>query len=87
MSQEAQAYRSEVVNRATGDADRFTQIYESYRNAKDVTTQRIYLETLDDVLKNANKVILEEGGKGVMPYLPLDRLNAAGVPSIKRGEP
>ena len=87
MSQEAQAYRSEVVNRATGDADRFTQIYESYRNAKDVTTQRIYLETLEDVLKNANKVILEEGGKGVMPYLPLDRLNAAGVPSIKRGEP
>ena len=86
MSQEAQAYRSEVVNRAKGDADRFSQIYDSYRNAKDVTTQRIYLETLEDVLKNANKVIVEDKG-GVVPYLPLDRLNAAGVPSIKRGEP
>lgn len=87
MSQEAQAYREEVVNRAKGDTDRFIKVYESYKNARDVTTQRIYLETLEDILKNANKVIVEDGGKnGVVPYLPLDRLNPVAAPPLKRGE-
>lgn len=85
MAQEAQAYREEVMNRAKGDTARFNQIYESYRNARDVTTQRLYLETMEDILKNANKVVLGQDGKGgVVPYLPLDRLAAPSMPVFSK---
>ncbi|UUX49478.1 FtsH protease activity modulator HflK [Nisaea acidiphila] len=72
--EEADAYRQEVINRATGDADRFRSVYTAYAAAKDVTQKRIYLETLEEVLGNVNKVIIdntEGGGSGVVPYLPL----------------
>ncbi|MEO0392374.1 MAG: FtsH protease activity modulator HflK [Pseudomonadota bacterium] len=80
--QEAQAYREQVVARATGDAQRFEQIFQAYEGAKDVTLRRLYLETLEEVLANANKIIVENGaggangggGTGVVPYLPLDQL-------------
>ena len=74
---EARAYREEVVNRADGDAKRFLSVYEAYKVAKDVTTQRIYLETLEHVMRSANKIIIDkngEGGSGVVPYLPLPEI-------------
>lgn len=72
----ADAYRQEVVNRAQGDANRFNSVYTAYVQNKDVTTQRIYLETLEEVLGNVNKVIIdgESGGNGVVPYLPLPEI-------------
>ncbi|SDF44131.1 membrane protease subunit HflK [Thalassobaculum litoreum DSM 18839] len=90
----ADAYRQEVVNRAQGDANRFNSVYEAYAQAKDVTTKRIYLETLEDILSNVNKVIIDDdaGGSGVVPYLPLpelqNRLNKnrpAGASSTQNG--
>lgn len=72
--EEADAYRQEVINRATGDADRFRSVYTAYSAAKDVTQKRIYLETLEEVLGNVNKVIIDNtdgAGSGVVPYLPL----------------
>ncbi len=74
--QEAEAYKQEVVARSTGDAERFDDIYESYRSAKDVTLRRIYLETMEEVLGNANKLIIDQkaSGSGVLPYLPLPEL-------------
>ncbi|WP_193182076.1 FtsH protease activity modulator HflK [Nisaea sediminum] len=72
--EEADAYRQEVINRATGDADRFRSVYTAYSAAKDVTQKRIYLETLEEVLGNVNKVIIDNGASGeggVVPYLPL----------------
>lgn len=76
LVQEAEAYKQEVVSRASGDAQRFDNVYESYRSAKDVTVRRIYLETMEEVLGNANKVIIDggAGGSGVVPYLPLPEL-------------
>jgi membrane protease subunit HflK len=74
---EARAYKEEVVNRADGDAKRFLSVYEAYKIAKDVTTQRIYLETMEQVMRSANKVIIDksgEGGSGVVPYLPLPEI-------------
>ncbi len=73
LVQEAEAYKQEVVARSEGDAQRFTSVYQAYRVAPDVTTQRIYLETMEDVLRNVNKVVIEKnaGGSGVIPYLPL----------------
>ena len=76
LLQGAEAYRQEVVNRAQGDANRFNQVYQSYKQSKDVTTMRIYLETLEEVFLNVNKVIIDSdaGGSGVVPYLPLPEI-------------
>lgn len=76
LLQEAQAYEQEVVARARGEADRFTQVLTEYANAKDITVQRIYLETMEEVLSGQNKVIIDGngGGSGVIPYLPLPDL-------------
>jgi len=73
IMQEAQAYRSQVVNLAQGEAKRFESVYLSYAQAKDVTAWRLYLESMDEVLKKAGKVVIDASGKGagVMPYLPL----------------
>jgi membrane protease subunit HflK len=74
--QEAQAYRQEVVARAQGDAQRFVAVYDEYVKARDVTTKRIYLETMEDVLRDMNKVVIDSAasGSGVVPYLPLPEL-------------
>ena len=77
IRQEAEAFRAEIVNRSTGDADRFNSVYRAYKAAQDVTAQRLYLETMEEILKNANKIIIDkaaEGQGGVLPYLPLPNL-------------
>ena len=69
--QQAEAYKESTVAAATGDADRFNSIYESYLTGQEVTKKRIYLETMEEVLGNAQKIILDQGngGQGVVPYL------------------
>jgi membrane protease subunit HflK len=75
ISQEAQAYRQEVVARADGDAQRFVAVYDEYVKAQDVTIKRIYLETMEEVLRDMNKVVIDRSaGGGVVPYLPLPEL-------------
>ena len=61
---------------AQGDASRFTQVYTEYTKAKDVTTKRMYLETMEQIMRGTNKVIVDSqnGGQGVVPYLPLTEL-------------
>jgi membrane protease subunit HflK len=72
LVQEAQAYRQEVVADAQGDAQRFLAVYNEYSKAPDVTTQRLYLETMEEVLRGMNKVVIDgQNGPGVVPYLPL----------------
>jgi membrane protease subunit HflK len=70
---EAEAYEAEVVNRAAGDASRFDQVYQAYRSNPDVTRERIYIETVEEIFSNVDKIIIDEpdGGGGVIPYLPL----------------
>jgi membrane protease subunit HflK len=77
VRQDAEAYKAEIVARATGDADRFIAVYRAYKVAKDVTVERLYLETMEEILKNSSKVIIDkpaEGQSGVLPYLPLPNL-------------
>jgi membrane protease subunit HflK len=77
MVQEANAYKAEVVARAQGDAERFLAVYESYKVAREVTVQRIYLETMETILKGMNKIVIDGqggGSQGVLPYLPLSEL-------------
>jgi membrane protease subunit HflK len=73
LVQEAQAYRQEVVADAQGDAQRFLAVYNEYAKAPDVTTRRLYLETMEQVLRDMNKVVIDKAasGSGVVPYLPL----------------
>ncbi len=91
IKQEAQAYLQEIVARSQGDADRFNSVYSAFKAAQDVTLERLYLETMEEVLKSSNKVIIDrsaEGGTGVLPFLPLPALggaNSAGGPSSHGG--
>ncbi len=73
--QQAEAYKKEVVAKAEGEASRFLSIYNEYKNAKQVTQERMYLETMEKVLADIDKVIIDKkAGSGVVPYLPLPEL-------------
>jgi membrane protease subunit HflK len=75
----AEAYKSEVVSIARGEASRFTAVYKEYKAAPPVTRQRIYLEAMEEIYRDADKIILDEkAGSGVVPYLPLDSLKKSG---------
>lgn len=77
IREEAAAYKNRVVNEAEGEAQRFISIYEQYRLAPDVTRQRMFLETMEGVLKGSKTVVIDEkqGGQGVVPFLPLNELS------------
>ena len=78
--QEAQAYKEQTVAGAEGEAARFNSIYDEYKNAKDVTKRRMYLETMEKVLRNTNKVVVDgQAGSGVVPYLPLPELRKSAT--------
>lgn len=74
IREEAEAYRSEIVARAQGQADRFDRLYQEYAKAPAVTKQRLYLETLETIYKDANKVIIDTKNGNNMMYLPLDQI-------------
>jgi membrane protease subunit HflK len=76
LVEDANGYKSQTVAEAQGEAARFLSVYDQYKNAKDVTRERIFLETMENILGKTNKVIVEDGasGSGVVPYLPLPEL-------------
>ena len=73
---EAEAYRQQSIAQAQGEAARFISVYEAFRTAPDVTKQRLYLETMELILRGNSKFIIDQpqGGSGVLPYLPLQEL-------------
>lgn len=86
---QAQAYKQEVINRAQGDAARFNSVYEAYKSGPSVTAERMYLETMEDVLKNARTVVLgSSNGSNVLPYLPIqDKRGSAAQPKVSDAIP
>jgi membrane protease subunit HflK len=82
---DGKAYKSRVVAEAQGEAKRFLSVHDEYEKAKDVTRQRLFLETIEDVLQKSNKVIIDEGkaGPGVVPYLPLPELQKRQPPPAR----
>ena len=72
----AEGYKREKTEIATGESQRFLAVYEQYKQNKDVTKRRLYLDTMRDVLKGMDKILIDNraGGVGVVPYLPLDTL-------------
>ncbi|MEL6202764.1 MAG: FtsH protease activity modulator HflK [Pseudomonadota bacterium] len=76
VREDAAAYATRVVQEAEGEAARFISVYDQYRLAPDVTRQRLFLETMEDVLGRSSKILLDENGEGsgVVPYLPLPEI-------------
>ena len=89
--EQAEAYRAQQINSAEGEAARFVSILTEYRNAPDVTRQRLYIEMMEQVLGNIDKVILDEsvtgggGGSGIVPYLPLNELTRGRTAAVAAG--
>jgi membrane protease subunit HflK len=76
MLQDAEAYKAQVVALAEGDVARFNSVYSAYAQAPEVTRQRMYIETVEQVMRDSKKIILDTkpGSGGNMIYLPLDQL-------------
>lgn len=74
--QDAEAFKSQIVQQATGDASRFGQLLTAYEKAPAVTRERLYIESVESVLRGSRKVIIDSkgSGNGNMFYLPLDKL-------------
>src|SRR4051812_29567745 len=82
LQQEADGYRQRVIASAEGDAARFRQVLTEYAKAPAVTRERIYIETMQQVLSSTSKVMMDYRGSGNLLYLPLDRLlQSATAPS------
>lgn len=81
MLEESNAYRDQVIAKADGEAQRFSQLLAEYRKAPEVTRERLYIDSLQSVFANTNKVMVDvDGGNNVL-YLPLDKMvPAAGAP-------
>ncbi|MFZ2006195.1 MAG: FtsH protease activity modulator HflK, partial [Stellaceae bacterium] len=83
IDQGAEAYKQQVIAQATGDAARFDSVYQAFKVAEDVTRERLYIVTMEQILEDANKVILDRGAagpNGVLPYLPLPSLPGFPAP-------
>jgi membrane protease subunit HflK len=72
--QSAQGYRDRVIAEAKGEANRFEKVLQEYQKAPEVTRKRIFIDTMQEVLSDTDKIIIDEKGGGVVPYLPLSEL-------------
>lgn len=87
LIEDASGYRDEVVSRATGEADRFTALVAEYRKAPEVTRERLYLDTMQELMSNTSKVLVTgDKGQNNLLYLPLDKMidgrSSAGASAV-----
>ncbi|PAV24866.1 protease FtsH subunit HflK [Tamilnaduibacter salinus] len=78
LLEEAQAYKEEVIQRAQGETARFTELLNVYKSAPTVTRQRMYIDTMQNVLSSSSKIMVDSKNSDNMMYLPLDRLMKGG---------
>lgn len=85
LLEEANGYKQRVISSADGEASRFKQVLTEYAKAPEVTRQRMYLETMQQIYANTSKVMVDAKGQGNLLYLPLDKLmqSASGVPAMQ----
>jgi modulator of FtsH protease HflK len=79
--QGAEGYKQQTVAEASGRTDRFLKVYEEYAKAPEVTRKRMFLETMERVFGGTQKIIIDNNGQGVVPYLPLNELNRTTRPA------
>ncbi len=87
LGQEAEGYKQRVIDTATGDASRFAQVLTEYSRAPQVTRERMYLETMQQVFANTSKIYIDARGAGNLLYLPLDKLIQGGADAQSRAAP
>ncbi|HEY5928672.1 MAG TPA: FtsH protease activity modulator HflK [Burkholderiales bacterium] len=89
LMQEAEGYKQSVIANAEGEASRFRQIVTEYNKAPSVTRDRLYLDTMQQILSNSSKIVVDQKSGGNLLYLPLDKLmqNAVTDPSAKAVTP
>lgn len=85
LIEESEAYKAEIVDRARGEAERFGKLLTEYTRAPQVTRERLYLETMEEVLGNTSKVLVDVQGGDSLLYLPLDKLMEHQAPSSSAG--
>ncbi len=88
--QEAQAYRAQKIDKAEGESTRFLALLAEYERAPAVTRERLYLETIENVLASSKKVVLDtKDGAGNLIYLPIDKLleQSRRAPRVTTSEP
>ncbi|MEX6501501.1 FtsH protease activity modulator HflK [Pseudomonas zhanjiangensis] len=89
LIEDASGYRDEVISRAEGEADRFTALVAEYRKAPEVTRERLYLDTIQELMSNTSKVLVTgDQGQNSMLYLPLDKMldgRSSAAPSAISG--
>ncbi|MGB7298953.1 MAG: FtsH protease activity modulator HflK [Burkholderiaceae bacterium] len=78
MKQEAEGYRAAVVAEAEGDSDRFSKLLTEYSKAPKVTRDRLYLETMQEIMSRTSKVYIDSSSSNNMMYLPLDKILQQG---------
>ncbi len=83
LLQQAEGYKQEVINRAKGDASRFDAVYAAYQSGPNVTAERMYLETMEEVIGNARTIVLgSSNGTNILPYLPVQNTDKAAKPKL-----
>jgi membrane protease subunit HflK len=89
ITQAAEGYKQQAVAEARGQSARFLKVYEEYNKAKQVTRERIYLETMERILGSSDKLIYDSGpsGQGVLPYLPLSELTRRQATTGQQQQP
>jgi membrane protease subunit HflK len=85
LNEEASGYKTEVVQRAEGDASRFRDILTEYQKAPGVTRDRLYLDMMQSVLGNSSKVLIDQKCGSNLLNLPLDRLLQQGAAAAAAG--
>jgi modulator of FtsH protease HflK len=81
LSEESEGYRSRVVSQAEGDASRFKQVATEYAKAPQVTRDRMYFDTMQQVFQNTTKLLIDQKSNGNLLYLPLDKLMQMTTPA------
>jgi modulator of FtsH protease HflK len=74
LREESNAYKASVIAKAEGEANRFNQLLTEYERAPEVTRQRLYLDAIESVLANTNKILLDTEGSNNLMYIPIDRI-------------
>jgi membrane protease subunit HflK len=89
ITQAAEGYKQQAVAEARGQSARFLKVFDEYAKAKDVTRERIYLETMERIFNGSEKLVYDGGssGQGVVPYLPLNELTPRRPPAATTGQP
>ncbi|MDY4163589.1 MAG: HflK protein, partial [Sutterella sp.] len=91
LKEEAYGYQARMTETARGDADRFTALYSEYKKAPEVTRDRLYVDTVRDVMKNVSKVYIDAKSGSNLLYLPLDRIvsstRSAALTEAQKTEP